>query len=102
MTVFRDSETPISHPWSCMMARTEIITIATQSREMRACIMFPVAINKTMNAKIPAIVIPWKAELTNAFSEGIHAQNYPAVCSRDFIDAGAFLLYSATRFSHLR
>ena len=48
-----------------------------------------------MKAKTVAIVIPWKAEVKNALSDGIQAQNYPPVQMADFIDFGAEVLYSS-------
>ena len=74
-----DSEIPISHPCRYMMHSTLTITIPTDTSEKNAWMTFLVAISRMMKAKTVAIVIPWKAEVKNALSDGIQAQNCPPV-----------------------
>ena len=58
--------------------------------------ILPVAIRRMMKANKVAMVIPWKADEMKALSEGMKAQNMPAVYSADFMDSGALSLYSLT------
>ena len=62
-----------------MIARTLIKTIETQTIDIKLYMMFLVAINKTTNEKIIAIIIPYIADDTNDCSVGIQAQAKPAV-----------------------
>jgi len=43
-----------------------------------------------MKANTEAIVIPWKADVKNARSDGIQAQYAAPDCTADFIALGAF------------
>ena len=53
-----------------------------------------------MKANTPAIAIPENPEVRKALSEGCHAHHTFAVYSQDFIDSGAFFLYSSKNSSH--
>jgi len=85
-----DSETPNSHPCIAIIATTLTITIETQPTAIPARIQFLVANNNMQDAKVMAIIIPLTAEVTNALSDAIHAQNTPAFCSAVLRLLGAF------------
>ena len=84
-----DSEIPISHPQRYMTHSTLTITTPTETSEKNAWIIFLVAIKRMMKAKTVAMVIPWKAEVKKALSDGIQAQYCPPVQIAEFIELGA-------------
>ena len=93
MTTEIDSATPIYHPIMESIAMTLMITIDTQPIEIMLWIMFWVDIRRIMNANTIAMKIPPKADVTNDFSVGIHAQAIPAVWNKLFSPSGAFCCY---------
>jgi len=60
-----------------MIATTLIMTNATHMIESKLYIRFFVASIKTTKAKSKAMIMPWMAEVTKAFSDGIQAQALP-------------------------
>ena len=93
MTTDIDSATPIYQPMIDIIAKTLMITIVTQPIAIKLYTMFWVEIKRTMKAKVIAMKIPSRAEVTNESSVGIQAQAIPAVWKRVSNPFGAFYCY---------
>ena len=84
ITIAMDSEAPRFHSCSTMMESTLMITKDMHNIPRKAVSMLLVEMMRTTNEKTIAIMMPWIAEFTKAFSEAIQDHTLSVVCCADF------------------